>query len=201
MNDQPTATNASLLQEAPFDAQRWEEFDTLYRPFIRKYARRYAANETDAEDITQEVLTRLYDQRLRDFSYVRGSKPGKFRAWLRAFTYIEVRAWQRKNNRPTKHEANGRRMDVEHLEALTDGESQVDTDEWRELARRAADRVRHRFTEAQFQCWEMREIRERSYDHISEQLGVSLVAARQNKSRVERSIIAALTEWLDAEPT
>lgn len=76
-------TSASLLARLasrPTDAD-WRRWHALYAPLIRGWLRHRGVPDVDAEDIAQDVLA-VVVRRLPDFQH--NSRPGAFRAWLRA---------------------------------------------------------------------------------------------------------------------
>jgi DNA-directed RNA polymerase specialized sigma24 family protein len=44
------------LRERPDDAAAWQRFDTLYRPLLRDWLRRYCLQPHDADDLVQQAL-------------------------------------------------------------------------------------------------------------------------------------------------
>jgi RNA polymerase sigma-70 factor (ECF subfamily) len=91
MNDDPDLrTSASLLrrvQEGPGDQAAWGAFVERYGPRIYAWCRHWQLQETDAQDVTQDVLLQLVDK-LRHFHYDRRRS---FRAWLKTLVH---HAWQ-----------------------------------------------------------------------------------------------------------
>jgi RNA polymerase sigma-70 factor (ECF subfamily) len=83
-------TSPSLLhrlREDGGDQRSWSEFVRRYAPRIYAWCRHWQLQESDAQDVTQEVLLRLVEK-LRHFEY----DPGRsFRAWLKTVTH---HAWQ-----------------------------------------------------------------------------------------------------------
>jgi RNA polymerase sigma-70 factor, ECF subfamily len=74
-------TSVSLLHRlrAGTDARDWERFVRLYAPLLFRWARRAGAQDADAADLVQDVLTVLF-HKLPAFDYD-GTR--SFRAWLR----------------------------------------------------------------------------------------------------------------------
>ena len=72
-----------LTQPGPFNERAWHEFVDQYAPLIYSWCRRYNLQDSDAKDVTQQVLLKLAVH-LPNFSY----DPTKsFRAWLRTLSY------------------------------------------------------------------------------------------------------------------
>src|SRR5262249_35565239 len=83
----PLLTRLSLLtrltRPGPFDERAWQEFVDHYAPLIFRWCQQHRLQDTDAEDVTQQVMLKLAT-RLPTFTY----DPSKsFRAWLRTLTY------------------------------------------------------------------------------------------------------------------
>src|ERR1043165_772124 len=76
-------TPPSLLQrlrEHPEDAEAWQRFDSLYRPLLQTWLRRYSIRPQDADDLVQQVLE-VVVREMPHFHY--DAQKGKFRSWLR----------------------------------------------------------------------------------------------------------------------
>src|SRR4051812_26981460 len=83
--DADDRTSASLLlrlRTAPDDQALWGEFVDRYGPLIYGWCRRWKLQESDAEDVTQDVLLRLAT-RMREFRY---DPSRSFRGWLKTLT-------------------------------------------------------------------------------------------------------------------
>lgn len=89
------ATRASLLLRVrdPGDREAWQEFDSLYRPLITRFARAAALSHADADDVAQQCLMEL-TERLPNFEYE--ARRGGFRRWLRVFVRYRIRNHLRK---------------------------------------------------------------------------------------------------------
>lgn len=66
----------------------WKEFEDTYRGFILSLIVRMGINQQDAEDISQAVLTKVW-QKIEDFEY--NENKGKFHNWLAAMTRNTVK--------------------------------------------------------------------------------------------------------------
>src|SRR4051794_14153566 len=72
-----------LTRSGPVDERAWREFVDYYAPVIYRWCARRGLQDTDAQDVTQQVLVKLA-AKLPAFTY----DPDKsFRAWLRTLTY------------------------------------------------------------------------------------------------------------------
>src|SRR5262245_37778669 len=72
-----------LTRPGPCDERAWQDFVDHYAPLIYRWCCRHNLQDSDAKDVTQQVLLKLATH-LPAFSY----DPSKsFRAWLRTLTY------------------------------------------------------------------------------------------------------------------
>jgi RNA polymerase sigma-70 factor (ECF subfamily) len=70
----------------------------LYAPLIRAWLRKYDVQDSDADDLLQEVLLAVCSD-LRKFEH--GGQPGTFRAWLKAILVNRLRKfWRARDRRP-----------------------------------------------------------------------------------------------------
>jgi RNA polymerase sigma factor (sigma-70 family) len=97
--------------------EAWLEFEHIYRGFILSLITRMGINQEDAEDISQTVLTKVW-QKIEDFEY--NQNKGRFHNWLAAMTRNTVRDFFRSR----KNFITGRDS-VEYQEAYLDIEKQV----------------------------------------------------------------------------
>src|SRR5262245_39901805 len=87
LTDDQLQTRMSLLirltRSGAADETAWHEFVRIYAPVIFRWCRAHQLQDTDAEDVTQQVLFKLASV-LPTFSY----DPTKsFRAWLSTITH------------------------------------------------------------------------------------------------------------------
>ena len=68
--------------------EAWREFEQIYRGFILSLIVRMGIGQQDAEDISQAVLTKVW-QKIEDFEY--NQNKGRFHNWLAAMTRNTVR--------------------------------------------------------------------------------------------------------------
>jgi RNA polymerase sigma-70 factor (ECF subfamily) len=71
------------LQQTPTDQQAWDTFVERYGPKVYAWCRRWRLQESDAQDVTQNVLLELARQ-MQQFVYRQG---GTFRGWLRTVAH------------------------------------------------------------------------------------------------------------------
>src|SRR5262245_35800582 len=91
-----------LTRAGPSDERAWREFVDYYAPVIYRWCVRRGLQDTDAQDVTQQVLLKLATK-LPSFTY---DPDRSFRAWLRTLTH---HAWADfvtgQDGRPPAHPA------------------------------------------------------------------------------------------------
>lgn len=118
MND---ATSISLLGRAadPADSDSWDRLVELYVPLMRRWLQQYGVQQSDADDLIQEVLAVLI-QELPQFDHNRRS--GAFRRWLRKILVNRLRNLWR--SRKYELQARGTSSLLEQLHQLEDDKSE-----------------------------------------------------------------------------
>jgi len=84
--DRDSDTSLTLLerlQNEPGDPQAWRLFVERYQPRIRAWCLNWGMQNSDADDVAQEVLVKLFAA-LRKFQY---DPTRSFRAWLKTVTH------------------------------------------------------------------------------------------------------------------
>jgi RNA polymerase sigma-70 factor (ECF subfamily) len=84
LSESRTGTTLQVLLHDPTNPAAWKGFVERYVPKIYSWCRKWRLQEADAENVTQEVLTRLA-QKLHHFPYDSGK--GTFRGWLKTLTH------------------------------------------------------------------------------------------------------------------
>ena len=182
-------TSLSLLErlrQSP-ENEGWNRLADLYTPLIRAWLRRYDVQDSDANDLVQEVLLAV-SKDLGKFEH-RG-QPGAFRGWLKAILINRLRKfWRARDRRP---EARGdsdidariaqlddpasemsRIWDREHdqyvlRQLLTLTEPHFEPNTWKAFCRVALDGAKP--------------------DVVAQEMGISLNAVCLAKSRVTRRL-------------
>ena len=116
-NYNPTRVTLLAKLKKTDNTEAWNEFEGIYRGFILSLIVRMGINQEDAEDISQAVLTKVW-QKIEDFEY--NQNKGKFHNWLAAMTRNTVRDFFR-----TKKNFITGRDSVEYQEQYLDIEEQV----------------------------------------------------------------------------
>ncbi len=115
-------TSLSLLaqiRQSP-DADSWNRLVDLYAPLIRVWLRTYDVQDSDANDLVQEVLLAV-SKDLSKFDH--GGQPGAFRGWLKTILVNRLRKfWRARDRHPRAH--GGSNIDA-RLAQLDDPASEI----------------------------------------------------------------------------
>ena len=93
-------TSLSLLNRIRHSPENegWNRLTELYVPLIRIWLRRYDVQDSDAQDLIQEVLLSV-SKDLGSFDHP--GQPGAFRGWLKAILINRLRKfWRSRDRRP-----------------------------------------------------------------------------------------------------
>jgi RNA polymerase sigma-70 factor (ECF subfamily) len=178
MEDTPSdsGTRPSLLVRLRdlTDVESWQTFVTTYAPLIYGYCRRRGAQDADAADVTQEVLTRVA-RAVRTFEYQ--PERGRFRDWLGTVTRNALAMYQRKQARQAAGGDLDRMIDPEP-------EAEWTADFHAQVLRVAMERVRGHFEPptwtAFLRVWQDG----RPALEVAQELGLSIDSVYAAKSRV-----------------
>lgn len=93
-------TSLSLLNRLRHSPENegWNRLTALYTPLIRRWLRRYDVQDSDAQDLIQEVFLSV-SKDLGTFDHP--GQPGAFRGWLKAILINRLRKfWRSRDRRP-----------------------------------------------------------------------------------------------------
>ncbi|MEM1228011.1 MAG: sigma-70 family RNA polymerase sigma factor [Planctomycetota bacterium] len=183
-----STTNVSLLRRLHKDAddkETWDEFVGRYGAKIHGWCRRWGLQESDADDVTQNVLLALSKQ-MQTFEY---RADGRFRSWLKTVSY---RAWCRfHEDRQTAAIATGsdavRRM-LESVEARDDFLRELDRECERNILEDAMKIAQQRVKPDTWTAFYQTAIESIPAAEVAADLEMSLVAVYQARSRVQSMI-------------
>jgi RNA polymerase sigma-70 factor, ECF subfamily len=184
-------TSLSLLHELLDPAQReaaWRTFLRRYQPLIYRWSRCMGLTHHAAEDISQEVLTKLVTA-LRDFVY---DPARRFRGWLKTLVENEVRDLYRKRKRRPWEAGIGQPLGPGLLDEVPTGDpiaellAQLDDKLARDLhdAEEVTRRVRARVQPSTWQAFWLTTVGEEAGRDVAERLGLTVAAVYVAKRRV-----------------
>jgi RNA polymerase sigma-70 factor (ECF subfamily) len=148
------------------DQEAWARFVQLYTPLLFSWARRCGLQSEDCADLTQDVLTILF-QKLPEFSYDRHKS---FRAWLHTVT---LNLWRDRHRRRATRPIPGGPDRLEEL-ALPDDRAAVQEDEYRlHLVGQALRLVRGDFQPITWQAFWEYAVLGRPVEEVAHRLGLT----------------------------
>lgn len=191
-NYNPTRVTLLAKLKKTDNDEAWLEFENIYRGFILSLIVRMGINQQDAEDISQAVLTKVW-QKIEDFEY--SQNKGKFHNWLAAMTRNTVKDFFR-----TKKNFITGRDSVEYQEQYLDIEAQVLPDienlareEWvLHITNLAWDNIKADIYETKREVFKMVS-REVPNKEIAAKLGISEVSVRVYKAEVFEKMRAEIS--------
>lgn len=179
-------TSVSLLERLREHGSEadWGRLDALYRPLVRGWLRRDAQLGDEADDLTQEVLTVVF-QELPGFQRQR---TGSFRRWLRTITLHRLRAyWRRRNSRP---QPLGLGPDEGPLGQLADDHSDLarrwDEEHNQHVVRSMLELAEKEFSPSTVRAFRLVALEKADRAEVAEQLGLSLNQVYLANSRVRK---------------
>jgi RNA polymerase sigma-70 factor (ECF subfamily) len=182
------STRASLLRNIrdPKDRVAWGEFVRIYAPLIHGYGRHQGLQDSDAADLTQEVLHRVALS-APDFQY--DPTRGSFRGWLFAVTRNALRKLGARKARQASGSGDTevRQLLEQHPDQATDEERWRQEYQWN-LFQRASEKVRVEFREPTWQAFWRTAVLGEDIDQVAANMCVSPGAVYIARSRVTARI-------------
>ena len=182
-------TSQTLLDElcrSP-NGDSWERLVDLYTPLLCGWLSRYNVQDSDADDLIQDVLMVVMKE-LPSFRHNR--QQGAFRAWLRRIVINRLRNFWRSRGREPR--GSGDSVAIQRLDELEDERSQAsqlwEREHDRHLTCRLLDMIEPRFTESTRQAFGRLVLDGAGADEVASELGMSLNAVFTAKSRVLREL-------------
>lgn len=180
---------ATVEQCRTGDPEAWERLVDATADDIYRLAVSFTRNRAEAEELTQEVFIRLW-QNLQRFQA--GSS---FRAWaMRVARNLFIDAYRR-----CREERKATWVDPEFLEQLPGGEDPHTVAVRRqrlELARTGLDRLPEELSRLIL----LRDFSDWSYEEIAEELDLPLGTVKSRLNRARRELVAAMSHHLAPPP-
>jgi RNA polymerase sigma-70 factor (ECF subfamily) len=198
MNTQ-TQTHVSLLERLAQGSPdgsgvAWGEFVDRYGELLRGFCRARGLDATDTDDVVQDVLLSL-SRAMPGFTY--DPSRGKFRSYLKT---VALHAIFRKSRQDAGASGLG---EVESLAATATGDPAADAHwegEWRQYHLRLAMRtVEVECSARDLEAFHRYAVRGEDAGSVSEELGLSMNALYQIKSRITRRLAALVERQVSEE--
>jgi RNA polymerase sigma-70 factor (ECF subfamily) len=184
------------LREHPDDAAAWQRFDTLCRPMLRDWLRRYCLQPHDADDLVQQALE-VVVRELPHFEY--DPRRGTFPAWLRAILGNRLREfWRSRKGRPWATgpgELNNRVLN-QVVDPRSDPGGVWEREHARHVIRRLLARVEPDFSPTTWQAFRRVMSGEKAAE-VAADLNISVNAVYLAKSTVLRRLRQEMKDWAE----
>jgi len=164
------------------DHQAWCRFVDVYGPVLYQFARRQGLQDSDAADLTQDVMRRVSGA-INRFQY--NQDLGTFRGWLYSIARNSLRNFIASSARRLK--GTGDTQFHKSLEQLPDEaeDSKVWDEEYeRHLLMVAADQIKGAFAETTWQAFWQTAVEAKDVKDVARSLDISIGALYVAKSRV-----------------
>lgn len=178
-------TSLSLLDRlrTSREVASWKQFEELYASLIRAWLRRYDVQDSDAEDLVQEVLLAVSNDLDR---FEHAGRPGAFRAWLKSILINRLRKFWRTRDR-SPQAGGGSDMDAK-LAQLDDPASEMtliwNQDHDRHALRHLLALAEPHFEATTWRAFSRVALEGAKPDEVAEELGISRNAVVVAKCRV-----------------
>lgn len=176
-------TSRSLLNrlQEPGNTEDWSTFFSIYHPFLQRHLLRRKVRSVDVEDVTQDILSRVF-RSISTFSH--NGRTGAFRKWLGQIVSQQV--WRYFQNLQSEVPRSAVSMEhiVDPIAFQADFEAQWDLEHDQFCLGRLLELIRPEFTQVTWQAFQLTVLQDRSSTEVSQLLQVTVNAVVISKSRV-----------------
>ena len=202
-DDQKSRTSGTLLLRLRElnDREAWTEFVNRYTPRLFGWCRKQGLQDSDAADVSQEVLGKLV-RAIRTFDY--DPRRGSFRGWLKTVTNNAIRDFVAERSRPGR--GSGDSQICSALAALSTpaaiGEltATLDAAAEMELLREAEARVQLRVKPHTWETYRRTVLNSEPAADVARQLNLSVADVYVAKSRVLKCLREEVARLSDHQP-
>jgi RNA polymerase sigma-70 factor (ECF subfamily) len=188
------STHISLLCELGEGGghdEAWTAFDARYRGVILGWCLRRGLPPDGAEDLTQDILLKLFQQLPR---YSHDPARGPFRSWLKAVVNNALTDfWRGQRKRPERGGLGGTAF-LERLgglaspEAATDLSSAIE-DQAQAIAAEVLERVRTKVKETTWQAFYQTMVEQRPAAEVAAALNLSIATVYKSNYRIKQMLL------------
>lgn len=181
------------------DQEAWSHFVDRYGPEIYRWCRDNQLQESDARDLTQEVLRKLVSA-MRTFRYQ--PERGSFRGWLKTVTNNAVRdlsrKWEHRIAGTGNSSVNNFLMALAEPQNANSLEQKIQAQHDKEILAEAESIVKSRIQSKTWLAFEMSAVQNIPSREVADTLGISISDVYVSKCRVLK-MLREVTQKLDQE--
>jgi RNA polymerase sigma-70 factor (ECF subfamily) len=180
-------TSLSLLlriQKDPADSGAWDEFVCHYRPMIEEWCRKWGLQDSDCDDVAQDVLVKLVAA-MRQFQY---DPSRSFRSWLKTVTQNALTDFTRARRRIEAREKGQAERIAESADAMADLERKLEGAFDGEMLELAMRRVEKRVKPRNWQAFRLTALEGLSGATAAERLEMPVAQLYVAKNRVQKML-------------
>jgi RNA polymerase sigma factor (sigma-70 family) len=180
-----SVTLLARLRQDPRDQAAWNEFVARYQPKILQWCRGWRLQESDARDVTQDVLLKLHGL-LAKFAY---DPSRSFRGWLKTLTHHAWRELVDDRKRGGIGSGDSRMSELfENIQAGDDLDQHLEAEFHRELMEQAMVLVRPRVAARTWDAFRLTALEGCSGATAASRLEMNITRVYTAKSEVKRMI-------------
>lgn len=173
------------LRQSPTDQRAWDTFVERYGPKVYAWCRRWRLQESDAQDVTQNVLLELARQ-MQSFVY---QPQGTFRGWLRTVSHRAYCDFLTARQRVTPGSGDdGVLAQLSSVEARADLLLQLEQEYDREVLDEATARVRLRIEPHTWDAFVLTAVEGMSGAEAADRLGMQVGTVYVARSKVQKML-------------
>lgn len=166
----------------------WTEFYDLYAPFLRRLAGRNGLTPDQADELVQDVLTKVSDA-IVEFQF--DEARGRFRGWLKTIALRKLIDYRRRQKRQPSPVA----MTVEPVDDHNPLEADWDRQYVQHVVEHAMRQVSQSCEPNTWACFVEHTLHGRPGAEVARQLGLSPAAVYQNSARTMQRIRQKCQEY------
>jgi RNA polymerase sigma-70 factor, ECF subfamily len=186
--------SSSLLRKAAArQPDAWQRLMGLYSPLVAHWCRQAGLNPDDRQDVMQDVFSAVAAG-LPSFRPDQGG--ATFRSWLRGIARHKIQDHFRHRPEPAPGGTDAQRRLQEVPGPDPEVELSESHDEVTELYHRALELVRSEFEERTWSAFWQVAVENRTTAEVAAQMGITINAVRQAKSRVLRRLKEEMGELI-----
>lgn len=186
----PTTSQTLLDKIASGDEIGWDEFFSRYSPIVKALAMFKGVNESDADDICQQVMTQFFQQS-RQFKFDPGI--ARFRTYFGRIVRSKIADFYRRK----------REMPVAEFEAIpVEPETEkLFMEEWRRMVLKEAEQeLKQLVTPETFQAYQLFAVQKRPIQKVTAYLDCSANQVYQAKKRCFAKLREILLRMNEQDP-